>query len=129
MPRQAGCAPLHAPVQTRRLSCAGGLLSPSDEAFQASFANLYSAPGLQVPWYAVLGALRPASISRAPACHALLWREALMSAACTFHLGGSCLGSRACVMLLGAVAYLVRAGVTEHQRQQALGLSGDCTTA
>ena len=32
-------------------------MSPSDDAFQASFANLYSAPGLQVPWYAVLGAL------------------------------------------------------------------------
>ncbi|KAK9826179.1 hypothetical protein WJX81_004719 [Elliptochloris bilobata] len=32
-----------------------GLMSPSDEAFQVSFANLYSAPGLQVPWYAVLG--------------------------------------------------------------------------
>ena len=73
------------PCPTRRLSCAGGLLSPSDEAFQASFANLYSAPGLQVPWYAVLGALRTAQL-RASARHALLWREVLMSTACTFHL-------------------------------------------
>jgi hypothetical protein len=31
-------------------------MSPADEAFQVSFANMYSAPGLQVPWYAVLGA-------------------------------------------------------------------------
>ena len=32
-------------------------MSSSDEAFKISFANMYSAPGLQVPWYAVLGAL------------------------------------------------------------------------
>ena len=31
-------------------------MSPADEAFQVSFADMYSAPGLQVPWYAVLGA-------------------------------------------------------------------------
>ena len=33
-------------------------MSPGDDAFQVSFADLYSAPGLQVPWYAVLGAPR-----------------------------------------------------------------------
>ena len=34
---------------------AGGLSSPADEAFAISFADLYSAQSLQVPWYTVLG--------------------------------------------------------------------------
>ena len=34
---------------------ADGLGSTRDPAFQQSFADLYSAPSLQVPWYNVLG--------------------------------------------------------------------------
>ncbi|GLI62857.1 Purple acid phosphatase [Volvox africanus] len=32
-----------------------GLSSPADPQFQQSFTSVYSAPGLQVPWYAVMG--------------------------------------------------------------------------
>jgi hypothetical protein len=37
----------------------GGLSSPVDEAFATSFADLYSAPSLQVPWYTILGKTTP----------------------------------------------------------------------
>lgn len=37
------------------LALPGGLTSVDDVNFQQSFTNVYKAPGLQVPWFAVLG--------------------------------------------------------------------------
>ena len=66
-------------------------MSPSDDAFQVSFANLYNAPGLQVPWYAVLGALCTSQIQRIMPC-----------------CGGEVLASTACTLGLKAFAWVYR---------------------
>lgn len=55
MGRVAECLPPDFILSTGDNFYPSGLISNMDPRFKATFSDMYTAPGLQVPWYAVLG--------------------------------------------------------------------------
>ncbi|KAG2492671.1 hypothetical protein HYH03_009086 [Edaphochlamys debaryana] len=51
----SGCMPPKFVISTGDNFYPSGLTSVTDDQFAASFTRVYTAPGLQVPWYAVMG--------------------------------------------------------------------------